>query len=130
MMDYWNRVTTNIKEVASDICPNISSGNNDNPPGFPCVQVSQIDNPDTAEDLENNENAVESVIEIQTYSNKNLTESRSIMNLACDAMRTMGYRRRMGPKQVTNVADNNVFRMVARFSRMIGNGEEIELIDK
>lgn len=129
MIDNWNRVLTNIKTAESGICPNITATNSDSPPGFPALMVDQIDNPDTAEDLENTENAVESVIELQSYSNKNLTESRKIINTACDAMRQMGYRRRMGPKQVANAAGKNIFRMVARFSRVIGSGEEIEKFD-
>ena len=125
MIDNWNRVLTNIKTAESGTCPNITSTNSDSPPGFPAILVDQIDNPDVAEDLENSENAVESTIEIQAYSNKSLTESRKIINIACDAMRQMGYRRRMGPKQVTNAGDGKIFRMVARFSRVIGAGEEI-----
>lgn len=125
MIDYWNRILTNIKIAESGTCPNISSTNSDRPPGFPALLVDQIDNPDTAEDLENSENAVESTIEIQAYSNKSMTESRKIINIACDAMRHMGYRRRMGPKQVANAENSKIFRMVARFSRIIGTGEEI-----
>lgn len=126
MIDVSNRVLTNIKFATSDICQNITSTESDSPPGFPCLQVSQIDNPDAAMDLENSENAVESVVEIQSYSNKNLTESRKIIGVACDAMRRMGYVRQMGPKQIANAGGSNVFRMVARFRRIIGAGEEIE----
>ena len=125
MIDNWNRVLTNIKIAESGICSNITSTNSDKPPGLPALLIDQIDNPDVAEDLENSENAVESTVEIQTYSNKSLTESRKIINIACDAMRQMGYRRRMGPKQVTNAGNSKIFRMVARFSRVIGSGEEI-----
>lgn len=126
MLDFWNRVLTNIKTVESDICPNVTSTNSDSPPGFPCVMVDQLDNQDAAQDFENSENAVESIIEIQSYSNKNLTEARKIIGVACDAMRQMGYQRQMGPKQIANAGGNNIFRMVARFRRIIGVGEEIE----
>lgn len=129
MIDNWNRVLTNIKIAESGVCSNITSTNSDSPPSLPALLVDQIDNPDTAEDLENSENAVESTIEIQSYSNKSLNESRKIINIACDAMRQMGYRRRMGPKQVINAGDNKIFRMTARFSRVIGYGEEIEKFD-
>ena len=125
MIDVWNRVLSNIKSAETGTCNNVTSANSDSPPLFPCIMVDQIDNPDVAEDLENSENAVESTIEIQAYSNKSLTESRKIINIACDAMRQMGYRRRMGPKQVTNAGNSKIFRMVARFSRVIGSGEEI-----
>ena len=126
MIDNWNRVLTNIKFAESGICPNITSTNSDGPPELPALLVDQIDNPDVAEDLENSENAVESTIEIQAYSNKSLTETRKIINIACDAMRQMGYRRMMGPKQVTNAGNSKIFRMVARFTRVVGSGEEIK----
>lgn len=126
MMDFWNRVLTNIKIAESDICPNVTSTNSDSPPGFPCAMIDQLNNQDTAMDLENSENAVESAIEIQSYSNKNLTEARKIIGVSCDAMRQMGYQRQMGPKQIANASGSNVFRMVARFRRMIGAREEIE----
>ena len=126
MIDNWNRVLTNIKTAETGTCPNITSANSDNPPKFPALLVDQIDNPDVAEDLENSENAIESTIEIQAYSNKSLTESRKIINIACDAMRQMGYRRRMGPKQVANAGTSKIFRIVARFSRVIGSGDEIK----
>lgn len=129
MIDWSNRVLSNVAVSVSDLCKNVTATNSDNPPDFPCLAVSQIDNPDIAEDLENTENAVESVIELQAYSNKNLTEARKIINTACDAMRQMGYRRRMGPNQVKNVAGKNIFRMIARFSRVIGVGEEIKRFD-
>ena len=126
MTDVWNRVLSNIKSEETGTCNNVTSANSDSPPLFPCIMVDQIDNPDVAEDLENSENAVESTIEIQAYSNKSLTESRKIINIACDAMRQMGYRRRMGPKQVTNAGNSKIFRMVARFTRVVGSGEEIK----
>lgn len=125
MIDVWNRVLSNIKSAETGTCNNVTSTNSDSPPLFPCIMVDQIDNPDVAEDLENSENAVESTIEIQSYSNKSLTESRKIINIACDAMRQMGYRRRMGPKQVANAGNSKIYRMVARFTRVIGSGEEI-----
>ena len=84
------------------------------------------DNPDACMDLENNENAVTSVIEIQCYSNKSNTETRNIINKCCDAMRMMGYRRTYGPKPVTNASDTSIYRAVARFTRLVSAVDEIE----
>lgn len=126
MIDIWNRVTTNLQIAEKGTCLHVVSTNSDNPPGFPCLMVNQIDNPDAAEDLENSENAAEPVIELQAYSNKSLTEARNVISAACDAMRQMGFRRRMGPQRVQNAAAANVFRMAARFERLVGSGEEIE----
>ena len=119
-----NRVLTNVKTYISDVCQTVQNDNTKFPISFPAVSVEQIDNPDTAVDLENTENAV--VIEIQSFSNKNITEAKTIINKACDAMRIMGYERKYGPSKVTNAADTNIYRMVARFRRIVSSVDEIE----
>lgn len=87
MIDVSNRVLSNIKSYVKDTCKSVSNYSSKSPPSFPAVSVVQIDNQDACMDLENSENAVESVIEIQCYSNKNITESKNIINQCCDAMR-------------------------------------------
>ena len=84
----------------------------------------QLDNSSAADDLENNENAVNSGIEITVYSNRNLTEAKNIAALAADAMRNLGYRR-TGPFTPGNVADTNIYRVIYRYSRVIGVGDEL-----
>lgn len=126
VIDVSNRVLTNIKTYVSDICRNVESSSSKSPPRFPALSVEQIDNTDTAIDLENSENAVTSVIEIQAFSNKNLTEAKKVINKACDGMRVMGYVRTYGPKEVKNVSDKNIYRMVARFKRIVSSVDEIE----
>ncbi len=126
MIDASNRVLTNIKTYVKDTCKNVSNYSSKSPPSFPAVSVVQIDNQDACMDLENSENAVESVIEIQCYSNKNITEAKNIINQCCDAMRMMGYRRSYGPKPVTNASDTNIYRTVARFTRLVSTVDEIE----
>ena len=126
MIDVSNRVLSNVKTYISDSCKNVSNYSSKSPPSFPAVSVVQIDNLDACMDLENSENAVKSVIEIQCYSNKNITESRNIINQCCDAMRQMGYARSYGPKPVDNASDTNIYRTVARFNRLVSSVNEIE----
>ena len=126
MIDASNRVLTNIKTYVAKTCKNVSNYSSKAPPEFPAVSVVQIDNSDACMDLENNENAVNSVIEIQCYANKSNTESRNIINQCCDAMRMMGYRRTYGPKPITNASDTNICRTVARFTRLVSSVDEIE----
>lgn len=126
MIDVSNRVLSNIKTYVSDICSNVQGNTSKTPPGFPALGVVQIDNPDVALDLENSENAVESVIEIQSYSNKSLNEAKTLINKACDGMRIMGYVRRTGPMEVRNASDTNINRMVARFARIVSSVDEIK----
>lgn len=126
MIDVSNRVLSNVKTYISDSCKNVSNYSSKSPPSFPAVSVVQIDNLDACMDLENSENAVKSVIEIQCYSNKNITESRNIINQCCDAMRQMCYIRSYGPKPVDNASDTNIYRTVARFNRLASSVNEIE----
>ncbi|RGD36211.1 hypothetical protein [Sellimonas intestinalis] len=126
MINVENRVLTNVKTYISDVCQTVQNDSAKSPASFPAVSVDQIDNPDTAVDLENAENAVVSMIEIQSFSNKNITEAKTIINKACDGMRIMGYVRQYGPKRVQNAADTNIFRMVARFRRIVSSVYEIE----
>lgn len=125
MIDPWNRVLTNISKALDGQCSNIVASETDTPSAFPAAMVSIIDNREHAEDLENTENGVASIIRINTFSNKSLTEARKIMAVACDAMRDMGYRRSFGPREIENVRDRNVSRMEARFRRFVGSLDDI-----
>lgn len=125
MIDVSNRVRSNVKSYISDMCECVQNDNR-TPTSLPAVSVKQIDNPDVAVDLENSENAVRSVIEIQAFSNKNLTEATKIIHKACDAMRIMGYERNYGPTEIKNASDTNIYRMIARFKRIVSSVGEIE----
>lgn len=125
MIDVWNRVMSNISVAVKDKCTNISNSETDTPAKFPTVRVSVINMYEDAVDLENSENGIRSDMRIQTFSNKSLTEARSIMALACDAMREMGYRRTFGPREIENVHDRNVKRMEARFRRFVSVLDDI-----
>ena len=125
MIDVWNRIMSNLKVAETGVCSNITAAENDSPAKFPALLVAIIDNSDDAEDLENSENGISSDIRIQTFSAKSLSEARKVMNVACDAMRTMGYRRRFGPREIENVHDRNVKRMEARFRRFVGDLSDI-----
>ena len=125
MIDVSNRVLSNIKSYVKDTCKNVSNYSSKSPQSFPAVSVVQIDNQDACMDLENSENAVESVIEIQCYSNKNITEAKNIINQCCDAMRKMGYARSYGPKPIDNASDTNIYRMVTRLKRLVTSVDDI-----
>ena len=124
MFDPFNRVFTIVKRKIYPEFNNAGTTTDGSPPAFPYAGFRQLDNATTADDLENNENAVNSVIEITTYSNKNLTEAKQIAALASDAMRELGYRR-TGPFTPQNAADTNIYRVIYRFNRVIGAGEEL-----
>ena len=125
MIDVWNRVMTNISIAETGTCSNIFSSETDLPSAFPSLYVTQTDDRDAAVDMENSENGVMSEIRIQAFSNKSLSEARSVINIACDAMREMGYRRMFGPREIENVSDRNVKRTEARFRRFVGDISDI-----
>lgn len=127
MIDVSNRVLNNLKTLLKGSCNNVVKTSSLRPAKFPTLALKQLDNKDVAIDLENSENAVESVIEIQVFSNKNNFEAKNIINKACDGMRIMGYKRNYGPSEVSNVSDTNIYRYIARFSRMINSVDEIEI---
>ena len=126
MIDVSNRVLTNIKTHVFDVCQNVVNDRSKSPASFPSLSVVQIDSPEIAIDLENSENAVQSTVEIQAFSNKNITEAKTVISKACDGMRIMGYVRNYGPMKVSNATDTNVYRMVARFRRIVSSVDEIE----
>ena len=125
MIDVSNRVLTNVRLALGDRCSNYVSSETDTPSKFPAMCITQYDNRDAAVDLENSENGVTSDIRIQSYSNKSLSEAKSIIAAACDAMRIMGYRRTFGPREIENVSDRNVKRCEARFRRFVGSLDDI-----
>ena len=125
MIDVWNRVMTNIKTAESGTCQYIYASESDTPAGFPSLFVTQIDDRDYAYDLENSENGVMSSFRIQSFSAKGLTEARNVLAVACDAMRIMGYRRTLGPREIENVSDRNVKRCEARFRRFVNGIDDI-----
>ena len=125
MIDVWNRVMSNIKTAEEGVCSFISSTETDYPPKFPAMYVTQTNAQDAAVDLENSENGVTSEIRIQAFSKDSLAEARKVIWIACEAMRTMGYRRTLGPRELENVSDRNVKRTEARFRRFVGSLEDI-----
>lgn len=124
IFDVQNKVFTILKNAVKNICANAGTSTNGNQSSFPYLAVETIANESTADDMENSENAVNSVIQVTSYSNKNITEAKNIAALAADAMRELGYRR-TGPFMPGNVADSNIYRVIYRYSRVIGVGEEL-----
>lgn len=75
---------------------------------FPSVFVAEIDNPETARDLSNNENASAPMLQIDIFSTKttgNLSERRSIASVVDTALRALGYSRTMYNPDAPNISD-------------------------
>lgn len=131
MVDVGNRVYSNVEQYVHRTFPSVSCQNtvSATPDDFPAMSVRQIDMSEVAVDLDpgsfDHDFAVNSNVEIQVYSNTNITEARNIIAQACDAMRGMGYTRRYGAAEVRDGNYPNLFRMIARFSRIVSSLDEI-----
>lgn len=123
MIRVLNRVITNLKIHTK--CENIQSEPNRKSPKFPTIGVQEKDGSERFLDLENTENGINSMIQIDTYSQLSLQEAIELMDLCCEAMRMMGYIRVVGPMQINNEIDKSIHRQVARFNRLVGSLEEI-----
>ena len=125
-MDYANKVYTLVKNaIGTTFLKDSSQTYQSTPPAFPSMFFNQIDNSSTADDLDNTENAVNTTIEITTYTNDTakLTTAKKIHALADTQMRSMGFRRTFGPQQITNITDTSICRVIARYTRIIGSGD-------
>ena len=131
MVDVSNRVYSNVEKYVKTAYPSVHCQNSltATPDSFPSMAVRQIDAAEVAVDMDGGDPthdfAVNSSVEIQVYSAKSITEAKTIINQACDAMRGMAYSRRYGPSEVQDRAYPNMYRMVARFSRIISGLDEI-----
>lgn len=127
MIDKANAVFTKVKNVLGTNIKGASQTFTAAPPDFPFMFFNQIDNPQTANDLNGNENAVSPTVEITIYTNDSakLTTGKKVAVLVDTEMCSIGFRRTFGPQQVTNAADTNICRLIARYTRVIGNGDPL-----
>ena len=131
MIDVANRVYSNVEIYVHRTYPAVHCQNSATATSvtLPALYVKQLDMSETAIDLDpgdfEKDFAVDSNVEIQVYSNKSITEARNIINEACTAMRGMGYTRRYGAAEIQDGKVPNLYRMVARFRRIVGSLDEL-----
>ena len=128
MTDKSNYLFTQIKNLYTETqLPEASQTYQDTPPKFPAMFFNQIGNESTADDLSNNENAVNSTIEITFYATgaTRLSTCKNLMSTTDTKMRSMGFRRIYGPAQITNAADTTICRLIARYNRVIASGDTL-----
>lgn len=127
MIDRANAVFTKVKNALGTNIKDASQTFTASPSSFPFMFFNQIDNPQSANDLDGNENAVSPTVEITIYTNDSakLTTGKKVMVLVDTEMCSMGFRRMFGPQQVTNAADTSICRLIARYTRIIGSGDTL-----
>jgi len=131
MIDPTNRVFTNVKTYVLTQYPgvNVKNSRTATPSDVPALCVITIDMPEVGIGLDEgsfeDDVAITSTVEIQSYSNKSITEAKNIIVAACKAMRAMTYERIYGISDLPDQSSPNVYRMVARFRRVIHNLDDV-----
>lgn len=94
---------------------------------LPYASLYFIGFPTSTTDLEGDECAVTSTVQIDIYTNgqKALTEVYTIDEVSHKAMVSMGFRRTYGPEFIRNLSDTSIKRLSSRYSRIIGGGDKI-----
>jgi len=130
MLDKESIVYTKVKYLISVAYPKalFTTGTPQvTPTAFPCIVIKQVDNPITSTDLEGNEDAVTSYIQIEIYMNTDsaLSTSRAVAKIADGAMKGMYYGRTYGFAQEPNATDTSILKRVGRYSRVIADGDTV-----
>ena len=128
-MIFWqNRILTNVKIALGSDCPTVVSVRNNSSATFPACSVRVVSDVATAEDLDmgDGENAVTCGVAVEVFSRESLTESFNLIATVNKAMYQMGFKRREGPRQVTNAEQPDIYRVVARYVRTIGANDTIK----
>lgn len=128
-MIYWqNRILTNVKIALGNNCKTVVSSRNSSEAVFPACLVQVVQDAATAEDLDcdGEENAVFCGVQTEIYSKKSLSDAINLIAIVNRAMYQMGFKRREGPRRVSNVEQPDIYRVAARYVRTIGDGDVIE----
>ena len=126
LINFENIVFTKVKYAVKAKYPLADYTNEiqGTPTVFPCLYLTQFDNPVVDTDLVNSECAVSSNIQIKVFNTGTtpILTAKDMLAIADEAMRKMGYRRTFGPKDMETT---NPSQMVTRYSRMIASGDVI-----
>lgn len=128
MLDIEMRVFSRIKNKYPDALkikyPNTSFTTSDRvakDPKFPTVYVHEMSGSELARDLDGTSiNAIRSTIQIEVTDNESMARAREVMQNVVQTMKTMRYEVNTMP-EFSNTP--TVYRVVARFRRVIGSGD-------
>lgn len=128
MRNWRNRIFDNLQTLINDSSVDYKVVNDNKLVKDKTIYFQLLDNTETANDLQDNEiNAEIYNIQIETYT-KVMNDGYNLMDKITNAMKTMSFNKVYGITCLENTIDTNYIRLVARFSRFIGGGDEIEKI--
>lgn len=120
--DVFDQVYTLVKSEMLEEYPNLAfsrSIKTESEPSLPCLAVIQIDAFEKGKTLDgSNMNGMQSIFQIESYSDESYDEAFEIIGKAGDIMSRLGYE-----LKTQKEASTNVWRFVARFQRVIGANE-------
>ena len=128
MIDWQNRILTNVKIQLGDKCPFVVSTSSKVKSTFPACCVTVTGGPEMEADLDadEDENAINCGVSVDIYSKVSAEDARKLLGIADKAMHKMGFQRAMGPSQIENPMSPDIFRYDARYTRVIGFNDEIK----
>lgn len=129
MIDRSNEIYSKVREHVKDLCPNATQTIDDGNTKFPMIAIMVINSSDVSERLNNyGDTAVTCHVEIRVFTKGSgkLQAGKKIINLACDKMKSMGFRTSYGPIKFDNASDTEVNQMISRHTRVIGAGDVLE----
>lgn len=117
---YRSYFSTRMKKALPDYSFNFPTGEmNSTPTKFPTVYFHEVLQTETGNDLDNvGINAVNETIEINVYTNGNMSENRDITAVAVVLMKQLRFNMISAPVYTTE--GENIRRSVSRFRRIIG----------
>jgi hypothetical protein len=127
-VDRSNNLFTQVKNIYTTTqLKDASQTFQSTPPEFPSMYFNVLGNESAADDFDNNDNANNMTVEITFYTtgSTKLTTAKSLMKIAEDKMRSKGFRVVFGPREVTNAANTDICRYIARYNRIIGTGDTL-----
>lgn len=123
MFEHWDHVFKELQETVSNICPYVTQTYEINLLQYPTLLVDcrGLTALEEALDMEYEGNVFETVFELTVYTDgeEKLNNAREIMKLADAKMAELGFRRTMGPRQVTETEDSKICKFTAEYKAVL-----------
>lgn len=133
MIDWRNRILTNVKLALGDEVKAVTSTQSDVKAKFPACAVQTIINNSIADDLSadnDSENAVTCGVQIDIFVKTSLSDAYRIGDTANSAMYRMNFRRTSGFTEQENYSSPDIKRITARYERIIGSDDVIDRFEE
>lgn len=133
MINWQNRILTNVKLALGDEVKAVTSTQSDVKAKFPACAVQTIINGAIADDLSadnDSENAVACGVQIDIFVKTSLSDAYRLGDIVNSAMYRMNFRRTSGYTEQENYSSPDIKRITARYERIIGSGDVIDRFEE